>query len=263
MAAARRGVRNVKGLAGKRILITGSTRGIGHAAARRFKSEGALVLIHGRDARTVEAAAADLSSPAGPAVTGLCGDLADREGCDRLITSCGDIDVLINCAGVLETATVEASSEELWRRVMEVNVTAPWRLARGLLPGLRRRHGVIVNVSSDAGLLGYSQNTVYCASKGALIGLTRALAAELAPDVRVLCVCPGPVDTDMMRLAVASEPDPAAARRSWADGPLLQRVASPDEIAGAIAYAASSDCSFATGNLIVVDGGTTTGKRIS
>jgi NAD(P)-dependent dehydrogenase (short-subunit alcohol dehydrogenase family) len=119
-----------------------------------------------------------------------------------------------------------------------------------------------VNVSSDAGLLGYSQKAVYCASKGALIGLTRALAVELSGDVRVLCVCPGPVDTDMMRSAVASEPDPEAARRSWASGPLLERVASPDEIAGAIVYAASSDCSFATGNLIVVDGGTTAGRRV-
>ena len=91
---------------------------------------------------------------------------------------------------------------------------------------------------------------------------TRALAVELLGDVRVLCVCPGPVDTDMMRSAVASEPDPEAARKSWTCGPLLQRVASPDEIAGAIVYAASSDCGFATGNLIVVDGGTTAGKRV-
>ena len=262
MAAARRGVCDMKGLSGKRILITGSTRGIGHAAARRFIAEGAMVLIHGRKTQAVQAAVADLSIAEGSAVTGFSGDLADREACDRLIESCGDIDVLVNCAGVLETATVEASGEDLWNRVMEVNVTAPWRLARGLLPGLRRRRGVIVNVSSDAGLLGYSQNAVYCASKGALIGLTRALAVELSGDVRVLCVCPGPVNTDMMRSAVASEPDPEAARKSWACGPLLQRVASPDEIAGAIVYAASSDCGFATGNLIVVDGGTTAGKRV-
>jgi NAD(P)-dependent dehydrogenase (short-subunit alcohol dehydrogenase family) len=220
------------------------------------------VLIHGRHAQAVQAAVDDLSIADGPDVTGFAGDLADRRACDHLVESCGDIDVLVNCAGILETATVEASGEDLWHRVMDVNVTAPWRLARGFLPGLRRRHGVIVNVSSDAGLLGYSQNTVYCASKGALIGLTRALAVELSGDVRVLGVCPGPVDTDMMRSAVARESDPEAARRSWASGPMLERVASPDEIAGAIVYAASSDCSFATGNLIVVDGGTTAGRRM-
>lgn len=250
----------MRGLAGKRVLLTGSTRGIGWAAARRFLAEGAAVAIHGRTAQAVQSAISEMSRTTGGEITGHAADLLKREDCGRLIEACQDLDILVNCAGLLETASVEESDEALWHRVIEVNVTAPWRLARGLLPTLRQRRGTIVNVSSDAGLLGYAQNSVYCASKGALIGLTRALAVELAPEVRVLCVCPGPVDTDMMREAVAREDDPEAARRSWASGPLLRRVATADEIAGAIAFAASDDCSFATGNLIVVDGGTTAGK---
>ena len=122
--------------------------------------------------------------------------------------------------------------------------------------------GVIVNVSSDSGLLGYAGSTVYCASKGALIGLTRALAVELAPEVRVLCVCPGPVETDMMRDAMIASSDPETVRESWQSSTLLGRVAVPEEIAAAIAFAASRDYSFATGNLIAVDGGATAGRRI-
>jgi NAD(P)-dependent dehydrogenase (short-subunit alcohol dehydrogenase family) len=92
--------------------------------------------------------------------------------------------------------------------------------------------------------------------------LTRALAVELAPQVRVLCVCPGPVETDMMRDTMAASPDPEAVRRTWQSGTLLGRIAAPEEIAAAIAFAASPDCSYATGNLIVVDGGTTAGRRV-
>jgi NAD(P)-dependent dehydrogenase (short-subunit alcohol dehydrogenase family) len=118
-----------------------------------------------------------------------------------------------------------------------------------------------VNVSSDSALLGYAGSIAYCASKGALAGLTRALATELAPDVRVLCVCPGPIDTDMMRESIEAQPDPEAARRQWQSYPLLQRIAAPAEIAEAILFAASPACTFQTGSLIIIDGGATAGRK--
>jgi NAD(P)-dependent dehydrogenase (short-subunit alcohol dehydrogenase family) len=247
---------------GKRVLVTGSTRGIGHAAARRFLEEGAFVTLHGRTADAVGHATEAFEREFAGCVSGLAADLADRSQCRRLCVEANAVDVLVNCAGVYEEVPIEGADEGHWRRILDVNTTAPWLLAQTLLPGLRERAGVIVNVSSDSGLLGYPGSAVYCASKGALIGLTRALAVELAPAVRVLAVCPGPVETDMMRAAMDASLDPDAVREAWRSATLLGRIAAPEEIAAAIAFAASPDCSFATGNLITVDGGTTSGRRI-
>lgn len=247
---------------GRRILVTGSTRGIGHAVALRLLAEGADVIIHGRSAEAVARAVDPLKAMHGNRVSGLAADLADRGQVRALCEAAGVVDGLINCAGVLESRPLARADAEHWQRVMEINCTAPWLLSRGLLPVLRERAGVIVNVSSDAGLLGYAEHSVYCAAKGALIGLTRALAVELAPKVRVLCVCPGPVETDMMKDAMSASAQPESVRGAWARLTLLNRVASPGEIAAAIAFAASPDCSFATGDLIVVDGGATAGRRV-
>jgi NAD(P)-dependent dehydrogenase (short-subunit alcohol dehydrogenase family) len=251
----------VASFAGKTVLVTGSTRGIGHATARRFLEEGALVIIHGRSKTEVDAAVTAFASDH-PTVSGIAADLRVRKGCDELVEQAGVLDVLVNCAGIYEESTIAGTDEDLWDRTIETNVTAAWRLCRGLLDGLRRKRGVIVNIGSDAGLLGYANCVAYCASKGALIGLTRALATELAPHVRALCVCPGPVDTDMMRMSVAAQPDPEAARRQWQSYPLLQRVAAAEEIAEAILFAASPLCRFQTGSIITVDGGATAGRRV-
>lgn len=248
--------------AGKRVLVTGSTRGIGHAAARRLLEEGATVILHGRTPQAVAHATEAFGREFGDRVTGLAADLADRGQCRRLCAQAGAVDVLVNCAGVYEEVPIEAADDAHWHRILDVNTTAPWLLAQALLPGLRERAGVIVNVSSDSGLLGYPGSAVYCASKGALIGLTRALAVELAPVVRVLAVCPGPVETDMMRDAMSASSDPQAVRESWQSATLLGRIAAPAEIAAAIVFAASPDCSYATGTLLSVDGGTTSGRRV-
>src|SRR5262245_38749287 len=130
-------------------------------------------------------------------LSGIWGHLGDREALSRMIAEAGEVDVLINCAGVYREITLAEVTEAAWQETIAVNLTAPWLLTRGLLDGLRRRRGVVVNVGSDAGLLGFAGGSVYCASKGALIGLTRALAVELAPTVRAICICPGPVETDM------------------------------------------------------------------
>jgi NAD(P)-dependent dehydrogenase (short-subunit alcohol dehydrogenase family) len=244
------------------ILVTGSTRGIGQAAVLKFLERGAHVAIHGRTASMVEAAVSGLTARYGGRVRGLAADLSDRAAQDRLAQFAGDLDVLVNCAGAYEEVMLPEADEDHWRRLIEINLTAPWRLTRALLPGLRRKGGIIVNVGSDSALLGYAGSAAYCASKGGLVGLTRALAVELAPEVRALCVCPGPVDTDMMRSSVEQSPDPAAARRQWQSFPLLKRFAEAGEIAEAILFAASKSCGFHTGSLIVIDGGTTAGRTV-
>jgi NAD(P)-dependent dehydrogenase (short-subunit alcohol dehydrogenase family) len=245
------------------VLITGSTRGIGHAAARGFLAAGADVIVHGRNQAAADRVAGTLAGNGSGRIEAIAADLADRDAQIRLADAAGEIDVLVNCAGIFEDRRLEHADAEHWRRTIEINLTAPWRIARVLLPGLRNRRGVIVNVSSDSALLGYAGSIAYCASKGALVGLTRALAVELAPDVRVVCVCPGPVDTDMLNEAIRREADPAAARRQWNSYTMLNRAAAPEEIAEAILFAASPRCSFQTGSVIVVDGGATAGRRMN
>ncbi|MGE0242077.1 MAG: SDR family NAD(P)-dependent oxidoreductase, partial [Parvibaculaceae bacterium] len=186
--------------AGKRVLVTGSTRGIGRATAELFLAQGANVILHGRGPDDVDRTVGQLGG--GDRVKGFAADLAHRGQTKRLAADAGEIDILVNCAGIYVEKSITDSDEPFFDRTIEINLTAAFLLARGLLPALRKRRGVIVNVSSDAGLLGYGGSSAYAASKGAVIGLTKALAVELAPDVRALCICPGPVATDMMEDAV-------------------------------------------------------------
>lgn len=248
--------------AGKTILITGSTRGIGAATAELFLQRGGSVVLHGRQRTQVDEAVTGLGGRFAGRVRGLAADLADRGQCRSLAARIDALDILVNCGGIFREAGIADTSPVLWDETVAVNLTAPWVLAQALLPTLRRRHGVVVNVASDAAMLGYAGCVAYCAAKGALVGLTRALATELAPDVRAICVCPGPTETDMMRESVAAAPDEAKARQQWASYPLLARVAAPAEIAEAILFAASARASYLTGSVIMADGGTTAGKRV-
>jgi NAD(P)-dependent dehydrogenase (short-subunit alcohol dehydrogenase family) len=248
--------------AGKTILVTGSTRGIGAAAARLFLESGGSVILHGRRQTDVDAAVARLSTQHADRVRGLAADLSDRAQCRALAAKIDDLDILVNCSGVFREAAIAETSPAIWDETIAVNLTAPWVLSRELLPILRQRNGIIVNVGSDAAMLGYAGCVAYCASKGALVGLTRALATEVSPDVRVLCVCPGPTETDMMRQSIATAPDEAQARQQWANYTLLGRVARPEEIGETILLAASPRATFSTGSVIMADGGATAGKRV-
>ena len=249
-------------LTGKRLLVTGSTRGLGAAIARLALEAGATVTLHGRDPTLVAAAVAGLRASYPGRVAGQAADLADRAACRALAAAVGPLDVMVNNAGRFEELSLAATDEAAFDRLLAVNLTAPWTLAQALLPTLTARRGVVVNVASDAALLGYAGSVAYCAGKGALVGLTRALAVELAPAVRALCVCPGPIETDMMRQSVAAAPDPAAARRQWESFPLLGRVATPEEIAEVVLFACSDAARYATGSVIVADGGTSAGRRV-
>ena len=237
---------------GKRVLVTGSTRGIGRATAELFREKGADIILHGRSA----------AEEIGGHTEFVAADLSQRGEVMKLAEAAGQVDILVNCAGIYIEKSIAETDEAIFDRTIEINLTAAFLLSRALLPKLRRSKGVIVNVSSDSGIVGYPGGSAYSAAKGALIGLTKALAVELAPDIRALCICPGPVATDMMENAVKAAADPDAARRQWASFPMLGRVAEPREIAEAICFAASPAASYATGSIIVIDGGTTAGKRV-
>jgi len=246
----------------RRILVTGSTRGIGRAIAERFLKDGETVYLHGRSADAVDRVLSDLRAKF-PQVQGVAGDLADRQRLRDLASAVGELDVLVNNAGYYVEETVEQVTAESWNSLMAVNVSAAWFLAKAFLLSLRQRRGTIVNIASDAAFVGIPGGASYCASKGALVGLTRALAMELIPDVRSLCICPGPVETDMMWNQVATAPDPAVMREQWMSFAPLNRVAKPEEIAALVAHAANPQASFATGAAWLIDGGQTAGKRLA
>lgn len=248
--------------AGRTILVTGSTRGIGAATSELFLERGASVILHGRRQVEVDAAVAQVSLRHEGRVRGIAADLSDRAQVRSLAEGIDGLDVLVNCGGVFRESAIAETNLTIWDETMAVNLTAPWILSQALLPFLRQRHGLIINVGSDAAMLGYAGCVAYCASKGALVGLTRALATELAPDVRVLCVCPGPTETDMMRESIATAPDQAQARRQWASYTLLDRIAGPREIGEVILFAASSRATFVTGSIVMADGGASAGRRV-
>jgi len=245
----------------KRVLVTGSGRGIGFAIAKAFLDEGARVAINDRTMEAATPAIEKLSG--GDRVVAAPGDLGTVPGCELAVKTAvdalGGLDVLINNAGVGRGRPIEDSDEAMWDAHVDVNLKGVFFCSRAALPELRKSKGNIVSTASDAGLMGCPGIVVYCASKGGVVNMTRAMALEVAPDVRVNCVCPGYVDTEMIRPKIETSPDPAAMRQSLADYAPVKRIASPEEIAQAFLYLASDKARFITGTALAIDGGTTAG----
>lgn len=247
---------------GKRVLVTGGTRGIGRGTVEAFLKSGASVAINGTTAESTAKAIADLG--AGERLIAAPGNVATSSGCDTIIeaaiTGLGGLDVLVNSAGVAKLGPVEEFDEADWDQTLDVNLKGTFFCIRAALAALRDSKGNIVNLASDAGLIGAPEFAVYCASKGGVVNMTRAMALEFAPDVRVNCVCPGYVDTDMVRRdGIDQASDPAAMEQTLIDEAPLKRIATPEEIANAILYLASNDSRFVTGAAFQIDGGTTAG----
>ena len=249
--------------AGKRILVTGASRGIGHAAAARFLAAGARVAVNGRTPESSAQGVRRLGG--GPELVAAPGDVGTAAGCEAVVAAAagalGGLDILVNSAGVGVYASFEETDEALWDATVDINLKGTFFCCRAALPHLRESGGAIVNIASDAGLMGETGLSAYCASKGGVVNLTRALALELAPGVRVNCVCPGYVDTDMVRRdGIDKAEDPAAHERALIDYAPLKRIARPEEIAAAIAYLAGEDAVFVTGAALAIDGGSTAGS---
>jgi len=247
---------------GKAVLITGSSRGIGKATARAFLNSGARVAVNGGTIQSANRAIKQLANPG--SLIEAAGDVSTLAGCESTVTKAikglDGLDILVNAAGICESVSIEQSHELLWDQTIDTNLKGTFFCSQFALAALRKNSGVIINVASDAGLLGEKNLSIYCASKGGVVNLTRAMALELAPQVRVNCVCPGYVDTDMVRRDhIDRSADPAAAEQSLKDFAPMKRIATPAEIAQAILYLSSRDAGFITGAALQIDGGTTAG----
>jgi NAD(P)-dependent dehydrogenase (short-subunit alcohol dehydrogenase family) len=247
------------------VLITGAARGIGRATAERFARQGASVALLDIDGDEVETVVRTICAD-GHRALALAADVADgaavRDAVRRTVDTFGRLDVLVSNAGTHFARAIDEYSDEDIDRLLAVNVKGTLHVIRESVSHLRQTRGAIVSVSSMTGLVGQDRGALYAATKGALISLTKALALELGADgIRVNCVCPAGVDTPLMRTWAATLPDPEAVLRGQAAMHLPNRMASPDEIAAAIVFLASSAASFITGVALPVEGGATLGYR--
>ncbi len=247
---------------GRVVLVTGGSSGIGYATAKAFLQEGARVAITGRNAVRLGRAEVELAKLG--TVFAVRGDVSKAVDAKRMVSATtkklGPIDVLVNNAGVYINKPVEAFSEREYDEIMGVNMKGTFLCTKYAIAGMiKRRSGAIVNVSSDSGLVGTAGSSVYCASKGAMVLFTKAVALDHAKDnVRVNVICPGEVNTPML------ERDAAESGRGFEEyyrrlvEPIpMKRAATADEVARGILFLASDDASFMTGTALSVDGGST------
>ena len=233
----------VDGLAGKRVVVTGGTSGIGAATAQRFRDEGCEVIVLARR----------------PGEDVISCDVADRGQVDAAFARIGELDVLINNAGVSVRKAAVDIAQDQWDQVVATNLTGAFWVAqaaaRRMLSGAG---GVILNTASTNALVGYRYYADYNATKAGLVALTKSLALEWAPAVRVNAVCPGYVLTPMQEAEYTPEMLAEVNRRIP-----LGRHATPQELAGLFAYLASDEAAYFTGSVIVMDGGETAGSMVS
>jgi NAD(P)-dependent dehydrogenase (short-subunit alcohol dehydrogenase family) len=243
-------------------LVTGASKGIGRAAAIALAREGAKVALLGRDTEAGEEAA-EACRQEGSEALWMSVELESEPEIEaavrRTVERWGRLDVLVNNAAIYAKGDVLTTSREDWERLMAVNVTGAFLCAKHAVPVMiHAGGGSVVNVSSEAGLVGIANQTAYNVSKAALIALTRSMALDFAAkNIRVNCVCPGTTLTPLVENAVAREADPQAALASLASRRPLNRLGTPDEIAEAILFLASDVCAYATGAVLAADGGYT------
>jgi meso-butanediol dehydrogenase/(S,S)-butanediol dehydrogenase/diacetyl reductase len=245
---------------GKTVLVTGATSGLGEAIAETFASSGADLVLAGRDQQR-GAGLRERLCALGRKVEFIPGDITDRAYCETLVdgavSALGHLDIVVNSAGVAHHATVDETTDEQWQNTFDVNVNGMFYVCRAAIPKMRERGGVIVNIASDAALTGSRHLVAYCASKGAVLQMTRAMALDHGREgIRVVAICPGDVDTPMLRgefrdLGLSLE----EGLRQSAENVPLNRVCTPEEVADLVLYSASDSGRFMTGYPLVMDGG--------
>ncbi len=240
----------------KTIIVTGAASGIGQATARQLALDGARVVLADHD--ETEALASEIRDGGGKAAACRV-DVTMADQIEHMVRDAqaefGSIMGLVNAAGICISKLLEETTEEEWDRQLGVNLKGVFLCCRALIPVMREcGGGTIVNIGSTAGLVGGPQTPAYCASKGGVLQLTRALAVDHAADgIWVNCVCPGPVETPMLSAVDDTEFDVGV----LINATLLKRVAQPGEIAGVIRFLLSDDASNMTGSIVVTDGGQT------
>ncbi len=244
-------------LAGKVAVITGAKSGIGLATARLFAAEGAAVVL--ADIKDASEEAAETRGRCAAILVDVANGRSVEQLVDRTLKEFGRLDLLVNNAGVGLAKRITETDEAGWDRLMSVNLRGVFLCSKAAVLVMRENGGgVIVNVASELGIVGGSKIAAYCASKGGVVQLTKAMAVDHAGEnIRVNCVCPGPVDTLLLQNIIAAASDPAAEELSIVSKTLLRRLARPSEIASAILFLASDESSYMTGSIVAVDGGWT------
>ncbi|HTJ81676.1 MAG TPA: SDR family oxidoreductase [Polyangiaceae bacterium] len=247
-------------LSGKTALVTGGGRGIGRAIALALSAAGARVIVTGRSTTEL----AEVATRTGGA--SVVADLATRAGVEALIgwtlAETERVDILVNNAGIAESARLDKTTDEIWERTMAINSTAPFLLCRAFVPKMiAARWGRVINIASNAGRTGYAYTSAYCASKHALVGLTRALAVEVgASGVTVNAICPGWVKTDMAAAAAANIATKTKRSEEEAEATLAamspqRRLMEAEEVAHLVVALAEDGARGINGQAIPIDGG--------
>jgi NAD(P)-dependent dehydrogenase (short-subunit alcohol dehydrogenase family) len=244
-------------------VITGSGSGIGRASALEFARAGARVVVVDINGGAVRDSVAQIESEGGTAV-GVETDVASPESVQRLVAETlrqfGAVHVLMNNAAIQVNKTVEDTTVEEWNREMAVNVGGIFLCCKYFFPHLRRTKGTIINMSSVNGFFTEPMCAGYCATKAAIIGLTKAMAIDHGKEgIRVNCICPGYIDAGLAEGYFEAQPDPQAARAAAGKLHALWRIGRPEEVGRAAVFLASDEASFITGAALTVDGGFSSG----
>ncbi len=241
-------------LQGRHAIVTGASSGVGAATARRFAHEGATVALFARRGDLLH----DLAAEIGDRALAIRVDVSDARAVAQAVRDAqalGPVDVLVNSAAILDARPLRELDPEAWDRTIAVNLSGSFYVAREVaLLMLDHGGGHIINIGSDQSFLGSPTYVSYGAAKAGILGLTRAMAAELGPSINVNVICPGPIETPMLDAEVRHRGDVQAVRTEIAQRLPLKRFATPEEVAAAVVYLAS-DGGYATGAALVLDGG--------
>lgn len=240
----------------KLVVITGGAKGIGASCAKLFSKKKYNIVILDIDISSGEKLIGELAMESLFIPCDVSKSEEVNNAIKKSIKRFGEIDVLVNNAGIQTYGTVTETDEDVWDKTMNVNVKSHFICAKACIPSmLRNKRGVVISVSSVQAFLSQNNVAAYTTSKTALLGLTRSIAVDYSPTVRAVVICPGTVDTPMLRSSIAQSPDPQEVFEECENMHLVKRVAKPHEIAELIVFVASKKADFITGQSIRVDGG--------